>query len=517
MSYTEAELNYYKKNPSHITADLAEDLLLELIDTNASWFEYIKDNHTLELATAAYQKDPSTFKYINREILTPQFLEEVIENNPMMIQYVYMPSSELIKRALLKDLNVLQYLRRIPEEIYLWLLPQNGLVLEHIQAGEQTEEMVRLAIHENYEAYKYSHIKTLEFDQYIISKDPSRMDLVSEYHPELIEAIIEYNPRYISKFFDMPEIITDEIKRRAIELDYQVYRLLPESMIDMSLMKFAVEQELSLLDYMPYSQELIDHAINVNGLALQYVKKKDLRTIRRAIDNNVLALDFVEYPRQFLIDYAFKVDGYALKYIENPTAEQMLDAVQRNGFAIEWIAPEDQTKAIQMYALAGAGTKAIPFIPNPADDEVTLQMIRLEPAYIFRIDEPTDAMYTTAFQTTGQLILFYPDWEDKFDDTIVASALTQDGTILEKVRDVTKTLVMAALDSFPSALQWVKYQDLEMAYKAVEADPRTLFFVDKNIMDEDLLNLALELDPEYFTRTEGEMTWEQWLEVTGQA
>lgn len=517
MSYTEAQLNYYRKNPSHITSDLEEDLLMALIDIDVSWFEYLKDNHTLAIARKAYQTDPSTFKYINREILTPQFLEEVIDTNPMLIQYVYMPSSGLIKRALLNDLNVLQHLRKLPTEIYEWLLPQNGLVLEHIQAGEQTEDLVRLAIHENYEAYKYAHIKTLEFDQYVISQDPSRIDLISGYHPELIEAIIEYNPRYISKFFDKPEIITDTIKRRAIELDSQVYRILPESMVDMNLMKYAVTIDLDLMQYMPYSNELIMYAMNVNGLALKYLRKKDLRSIRTAVDNNVLALDYVPHIRQFLIDYAFKVDGYAIKYLENPTQEQMLDAVQRNGFAIEWIPTEYQTKEIQMYALAGAGAKVIPFITDPVDDEVILEVIRLEPAYIFRIDEPTEAMFRTAFSATGQLMLFYPNWESKFHDEVIAVALRQDGTILEKVKDKTKRLVMTALDSFPSALQWVKYQDLEMAHKAVEADPRTLFFVDKAIMDEELLELAVSLDPDYFTRTEGELTWDQWLAIAGQS
>ena len=517
MSYTEAQLNYYKKNPTHITADLDEDLLMELIDINASWFEYVKDNHTLELAKKAYNRDPSTFKYINKTILTPQFLEEVIDANPMLIQYVYMPSYELIKRALLNDLNVLQYLRKIPSDIYEWLLPQNGLVLEHIQAGEQTEELVRLAIHENIEAYKYAHIKNLEFDEYVISQDPKRIDLISGYHPELIGAIIEYNPRYISKFFDTPEIITEELKRRAIELDPQVFRILPKEMVDMDLMKFVVGIELDLMEFMPYSQELISYALGINGLALKYLKKKDLRSIRQAVYNDVRALDYIEYPRNFLIDYAFKLDGYALKYLTDPSNDVIVDAVKRNGFALEFVPTEKQTKEIQMFALAGAGAKVIPYIKNPADDEVVLEMLRLEPAYIFKIPEPTKKMYQTAFGTTGQLMLFFPNWEDLFSDDIVSVALTQDGTILQQVRDMTKTLVMAALDSFPSAIQWVKYQDLDMAKKAVQADPKTLFFINRDIMDEELLALAMETDPDYFTRTEGEMTWEQWLEISGQA
>ena len=71
-------------------------------------------------------------------------------------------------------------------------------------------------------------------------------------------------------------------------------------------------------------------------------------------------------------------------------------------------------------------------------------------------------------------------------------------------------MVFAAMESFPAAIQWYDYQDLEIAKAAVEADVRVLYFVKQSVMDEELLALALELDPEFFTRTEGEMTWEQW-------
>lgn len=55
MAFTQSDLNYYKKNPSHITADLSIDLLLELIDYNAENIKYVKPQ-TFELIQAAYKK-----------------------------------------------------------------------------------------------------------------------------------------------------------------------------------------------------------------------------------------------------------------------------------------------------------------------------------------------------------------------------------------------------------------------------------------------------------------------------
>ena len=58
------------------------------------------------------------------------------------------------------------------------------------------------------------------------------------------------------------------------------------------------------------------------------------------------------------------------------------------------------------------------------------------------------------------------------------------------------------------------FQDIEIANKAVSLDPTTLFFVDKNIMSASLIEMAIKLDPEYFTRTTGVLTWEEWIKQT---
>jgi hypothetical protein len=510
MSYTQSDLNYYKKNPSHITATLDDELLLTLIDFNAGNIKYIKPQ-SFELIQAAYARDPAVFKYIDMSMITVQFLEHVIETNPVMIQHVYSPTPELMKFALVKDLNVLQYIEKyLDEDMYKWLLSQNGLVLEFIPAGKQTEELVMIAIQENLEAYKYANVKTKVTDIYVIEQDPTKISMLSKYWPELIETLIQYNPRFITKFYDQPEIVTEEFMKMAISLDPDVFRTIPDP--DFEIMKHTVGLDIGMLDYMPYNQNLIDYAISINGLALRYIRKKDLRTIKNALMQNVMSLEYVEYPRQFMIDFAFKHNGLALKYIETPTYDQCLDAVKRNPFAVEFVPDEFRTKDLQLYALM-AGVAIIPFLGEPADDEVVFQILRIDPGFIFKIEIPTSAMYITAFKATGRLILFYPNWNDKFGFPEISGALEQDGTIFDEVRDKTKKLARVAIEQYPPALQWVDFQDLELARLAVGLDPRTIYFVDKDILDSELLTLAVTLDPDFYTRTSGEMTWEQWLDL----
>lgn len=512
MSYTQDELVYYSKTPSNITVDIDESLKLKLINQDVSLIKYMTPYST-EFAIKAYETDPSVFKYIDRAVLTIKFIERVVSEYPLFIQYIYEPAIWLIKLAVNKDPNVLQVLPKIPDEIYEYLLQKNGLILEHIRAANQTENLIKIAITQNINAYKYAHIKNLEFDRYILSIDSRRVDLISELHPELIEPIIKYNPRFITRFFNTPEIITEEIKRIAIKEEPEIFKLIKNP--NFELCKYAVTINYELFEYIPFNQELLDYLLTINGLALKYVLKKDLRTIKLAVENNVLALKFIDNPRQFLIDYAFGVDGIAIQFIKNPTNEQYLSAVKRNGYAIEFIPINKQTKEIQMYALAGAGAFANKYI-TPIDSEVTLQMIRLEPGYIFKIENPTDDMYFTAFGTTGQLILYFDNWETKFSTTIKEEALKQDGTILERVVNKTKRLIMAALSSFPYALQWVTYQDLEMAKTAVNSDVKSLYYVAPTVMDTELLDLVMSIDPGYFTRTEGELTFDEWIALTSQ-
>lgn len=512
MSYTEATLTYYKKNPTHITADLDTDLLLALIDFDAENIQYVVPQSS-DLIYAAYNRDPSVFKYIDFSKISIQFLEQVIENNPIMIKHVYSPSPEIIKLALTSDINVLPYVEKyLDNSMYEWLLSINGLVLEFIPAGKQTESMVMTAIQQNTDAYQYAHTKTKNTDIYVVENDPSKIPLITDYWEELIIPLIEYNPRFIVKFYNRSQLITTDILKLALDGDPTVYKTIKNP--DMEIMKYTADLDMDMIAFMPYSQELIEYAIENNGLVLKYVRKKDLRTIKNAINENALALDYVEYPRQFLIDFAFEKDGIALKYLTDPTYDQCLDAVKRNPLAIQYVPTDLMTKDIQLYALMG-GTKVIPYI-DPVADEVTLQMLRMEPNYIFEINDPTSEMYITAFSAEGVLIRFYTNWNEIFGANEIEASLSQDGTIFEFVKYKSKRLALAAINEYPPAIQWVDDQDLEIAYLAVGLDPRTLYFVDRDIMDSELLSLALELDPEFFTRIEGELTWEEWLNVTGQ-
>lgn len=511
MAYTEKDFNYYIKKPKQITSALDEDLLLALVDVNSSWLSYMKP-HTLDFVKKAFSIDPTTFPYADRNVFTIQYLEEVITLNPFLIQYVYEPNEDLIKLALSVDLNSINYLGPLSQSIYNWILGKNGLLLSKIQATLQNQEMVETAIRQNIKAYKNAGFKNLYLDRIAVEADVQMVEFISAYHEELITYILEYNPFFINKFIGSSEL-TESLIKATILKNPKVYRLIPNP--DMELMKYSALLDLELVDTMPYSEELINYVLERNGLALKYVKKKDLFIIKKAITNNVLALKYVSDPRQHLIDYAFSLNGVAIQFIIDPTPAQYAWAINNNGYAIEHVPHEYQTADLQLRALSECGAKVIQFI-NPLSDDVTLEILRIEPVHIFSIEAPTEAMFVVAFEANGQLILFYDDWTTFFNNTILTATLSNDGTLLEHIENKTSSMITAAINNFPVAIKWVRHQTTAMAITAVEIDPRVLFYVDPSIMDEYLLNLATEINPDYFTKIAGELTWAQWLEISAQ-
>jgi predicted secreted protein len=374
--------------------------------------------------------------------------------------------------------------------------------------------MVLIALKENVQSYKFAHIKTKETDICLINIDQTKISWITGFWTELVKPIIEYNPLYIAKFFDTPEILTNDIVKMALRKNPKIYKILPNPNPELKL--YAAELDISLLEHMKFDRTLIEHIVSKNGLALKYVKKKDLYIIKIAILQNVFSLDYVvnvDRPRQFLIDYAFKHDGAALKYMTSPTYKQCLDAVTRNPLAIQFVPALHNTEEIQLVALHGGKYEVVQYISTPASNVVILAMIECDPSYIFKIPNPTKEIYKLAFKHDGRLMMQFPNWNNKFDPDVISVALSQDGEIFEYVERKTKTYATVAISQYPPAIQWVIFQDLELATLAVNLDPRTIFFVDKSILDKKLFETALTLDPDFFEHTAGEMTWDEWLKI----
>lgn len=507
----ENDLIYYNENPTKINASLDFDLLVSLAEIDAENFKYIT-NQTEELIYAAYNVNNSIFKYIDFSKVTIQFLELVIGKNPHLIQYVYYPSIDLIMLALKADLNVFQFIEKFSNDsVFIYVLERNGLFLEFIPPHKQTEDLVTIAIQENSEAYKYAYVKTKHTDLILIKKDKTKINEVSEYWVEIIKEVIEYNPRLISQYLNKPQILDVEILKFALDRDPTIFKLLQNPTFEITL--YAAILMPDLLDSIPYNKRLLKEAIVKNGLILKYMKNPDMHIIKQAITQNIDALQYTHINYDFFLNYAFEINPISIKYFKAQSKELCINAVKRNPFAIEFVKLEYVDKEMQLLALSG-GIKIIPLIKNPIDDEVLLKMIDVDPYYIFEIPNPTKEMFKLAFGKDGNLILLFENWNSIFSSSIIASALSNKGELLEFVVNKTKPLIIIALNNYPLSIQWVEEQDLELALLASK-DFRSFYYIQKNVFDFNLMSAVLKIDPNFFTRTT-EITFEQWLEIVNQ-
>jgi len=85
-------------------------------------------------------------------------------------------------------------------------------------------------------------------------------------------------------------------------------------------------------------------AVQENWLALQYVEEQTAELCLAAVRQNGYARQFVKEQTTKLCLAAVQQDGYALQYVEEQTAELCMAAVQQNGWALKCV--KEQTTAV---------------------------------------------------------------------------------------------------------------------------------------------------------------------------
>ena len=97
---------------------------------------------------------------------------------------------------------------------------------------------------------------------------------------------------------------------------------------------------------------------------------KKIKTNKLVLDSVVLIEDFLE--QYGLVKRAIEIDGMALRYVKNQTPEMCLEAVRQNGYALEFV--KDQTPEICLQAVRQKGC-ALQYVKNQTP-EICLEAVR---------------------------------------------------------------------------------------------------------------------------------------------
>lgn len=383
-------------------------------------------------------------------------------------------------------------------------LKRDGLLLEHCE--EQTLEMCRVAIQQNYHALAYVLNPTEELQQFAIKEsswaiqyieNPTEdlsllavnangnvLELIKNPTNEVYLAAIQNNPTVIQS---IPlNKVTEEMCWTAIKsahsykyLDkpHSILSYIPHSFLTPAFMEKAIEQYGTLIASIPaekQSDSLQQLAVNSDPYSILSIKNPSQDLIIQAVKQKPRLIRSLPNPSELVLCLALEQDGMLIEDIpvKHRTPELCLTAVAQNGFALEYIKQQSQklcetavaqnglalkfvkkqTKKIQELAMTQNGL-ALEFVENPSDSLMQLA-ISNNPVAIRYIPHPTEALALTALSRNPKTIY----WIAAPSETLIRQALQLDGLCLEYIRPhyLTLDLCWLAFEQNPLTLQFIK-------------------------------------------------------------
>jgi hypothetical protein len=114
-----------------------------------------------------------------------------------------------------------------------------------------------------------------------------------------------------------------------------------------------------------FTEEEQQLAVQQDGLAIRFIDNPSEEVKKLAVQQDGYAIQFIANPSEGIKKLAVQKNGLAIHYIKNPSEEIQKLAVQNYGFAIRFIA--NPSEEIQKLAVQKNGD-AIRFIKNPSEE-----------------------------------------------------------------------------------------------------------------------------------------------------
>ena len=191
----------------------------------------------------------------------------------------------------------------------------------------------------------------------------------------------------------------------------------------------AVQHHPLALRYVPgdvQDEAICLTAVEMNGLALRFVRKQTREICLAAVLENGLAVKYVKGKHRLLSLLAVRQNGLALRFIESQDEEICLAAVIQDGRA--WKFVKHRTEMIDLAAVK--------------HDGANLMFFKLQ----------TPALCLAAVKQCGQALSYVKNKTHE----ICRAAVIQDGRAIDYVPEQTEELICLAIGSHPGAIHCVR-------------------------------------------------------------
>lgn len=213
--------------------------------------------------------------------------------------------------------------------------------------------------------------------------------------------------------------------------------------------------------------------------------------IRAIMTNPIEALYYIADPDEEMLDLALSIDGLALQYFPNQTQDMCDRAVKLTPHAIRYVHKEFQTPELIHIAISADPGTVISTIKNLTQELVDHAAPYIRSSTVFR-DIPyifkTEAVCMTVVKNLPYCIRYANQFPE-----LCMEAIKRRGIMLKYVRHHTVELIHAAIEQCPWSLEYAQYQDEEICTEAVSADGMTLQFVKNKTLE--ICAIAVQQNP----------------------
>lgn len=318
-----------------------EELCLMAVTLNGLAIQFVIKK-TQAICTAAYENTRFAIQYIDEEWQTAD-MGKCIYPNIELFKYVKIQTNDICVSALRFSLQNFKYIMNPTLEMYLYVVTNgNPNVYEQFRQMELTDHIMIQILNVKPQMLQYFKHTTPDLDLYAVKKDITAIEHVKNWqnYDSFLWAV-ERNGLLLRHivfpvnlgFGQILKINLAAVKQNGLALEYC-------NTVTEEIYHEAIKNNPMALKYIldAYkTKKLCLCALNINGLALQYVVNKTLEFCNLAVTNNGLALKFVDDKTDEICIVACMQNGLALQFIDNPSLKVCFVACKENIEAIAYV------------------------------------------------------------------------------------------------------------------------------------------------------------------------------------
>jgi hypothetical protein len=461
---------------------------LEIMEKQSKMIQYIpQENQSITLKYAAVSRDSNNLQYILNQNL--ELCRIAIENNYRMVKWA----------------------KYIDEELSIYAVSKDGMLLEHVPGDIQTEAIILSAVNENYNSIKFAKVQTEQICKIVFDKNFRSFEYLQYKTDTMILRALNMNGmmlKYVDTSAQTENICDVAINRNIQAIEFAIKQTTDTTIHAVSkdgmLLRFVTNQTQDICDYAVYnnigaikyvnieyqSYEMTTYVLSTSGLMIEYIDNQTVELCEMAFNKNYRSFKFCKLQTDNMILSAVSKDGTLLQFVQdsNKNMEICQIAFDNDMKSIESIPPKYQTE--QMSSVVLKYPELLQYISKPSD-ELIIQAINKNPKIFSSIKGiPTEGMIIAYVVKNGNNLKDVPI--ELWTDTILCIAVSDEPLVMQHIpiKFHTEELCVIAVSENHRAFEHCKIKTYNVLKALIIKNSQSIRSIDKSDITIELAEIA---------------------------